>query len=115
MTTPPPDPREALAEVLTDILRERFGLLIPPDNPAYVARAMVDPLLASDALTRLLATREAEALERAAAELDALPSYRFEGGEDHYGSDRIHAYGRDDEAERIADWLRARAQEVRGG
>ena len=92
----PPDPREALAEVLTDILRERFGLLIPSDNPAYVARAMVDPLLKSEALARLLATREAEALERAAAEAEE----RGDIGKPNGG---VEAWV----------WLRARAQQLR--
>lgn len=48
-----------------------------------------------------------EALRAAADELDAMPSYRLPF---LYGHERDHADGRDVECERIADWLRDRAE-----
>ena len=68
------------------------------------------------AIAAIVTAREAaarrEALLEAAEELDALPSYRSGRGF-MYSHETDFADGRDEEAERIADWLRVLAEPER--
>lgn len=102
-----PEPKPVM---LTDAEEDWITRKISTDEPTL----NVAPLL--HAVEDIVAAREAaarrEALLEAAKELDALPSYRSGRGF-MYSHETDFADGRDEEAERIADWLRVLAEPER--
>ena len=131
MTTPPPDPREALAEVLSAHWRwswkqvksetspgagdERYGAFCACGEQ-FDARNCTDSQRdhLADHLARLLATREAEALERAAdlrAAVERLAERYENTSRDSWSRPDVVAAN----LRQLLDEPRARAQEVRRG
>lgn len=99
-----------MSNELTAAEEDAITLTIDTEEPTL----NVAPLLRE--VTRIVKAREAaarrEALLEAAEELDALPSYRSGRGF-MYSHETDFADGRDEEAERIADWLRVLAEPER--